>query len=935
MVLNECYIFLSFLQQHRMPDAETYPNQQQFTEQAEGMILQLADGSIQACNASAEKILGLTTPQLIGRNLFDLPWQLISEDALHPAMVALTTGKPCLQVDCGFYQPNTLQIRLLINSQPLFQAQESAPYAVVTTFREIVAKHNQTSQNVAILGDSQHLIQQIAHIIPGLLYIYDLEQQRNFYVNHEIDQLWGYNPEQIQTMGRDLFQKIMHPEDLSLLPAHFAKFKSASNGEVLIFEYRILHANGEWRWFCSYETVFRRLVDESPQQILGIAFDITERRCTEVALQQSNERFRLAAAAVNDLIYDWDVQKNTVERTLGLTEIFGYTPEEAKPTLQWWQEIIHPDDLEMFNHKLTSSLSTGNRFSIEYRIRHKNGHYRWVDDRGFAVRDADNEIVRVVGATQDITQRKQAEIDVLQREIQLRRLFDSNIIGIIFANTEQIIEANDAFLEIVGYTREELLAGKLRRKNITPPEYHDLDQQGLEDLLRVGICTPFEKEYIRKDNSRIPVLIGGALVHREPLSWVCFILDLSQRKQLEQALRQKAEELQQANKIKDEFLAILSHELRSPLNPILGWSTLLKSHKLDAATTTRALDTIERNTKLQMKLIDDLLDVSRIIQGKLSLHFATVNLGYVIDGALETVRLAAAEKSIQIHKQMNLTDGLVWGDFHRLQQVLGNLLGNAIKFSSSGHQIEVALSVIPPDNQHQGTANYAQITVKDTGKGITAEFLPHIFEYFQQADITTTRKFGGLGLGLAIVRHLVELHGGTVAADSPGEGQGATFTVKLPLMIESHKAENKKLKQEEKKLNSSLLGGLKILIVDDKADTRQFISFLLQQYGAIASMAATANEALKMISQSPPDLLISDLGMPEVDGYKLIRLIRNMSPEKGGNIPAIALTSYAGERDKQQVLAAGFQKHVAKPVAPNELLTLIAELMQQRRNWNI
>jgi PAS domain S-box-containing protein len=935
MVLDECYIFLSFFQQHRMPDAENYPNQQQFTEQAEGMILQLADGSIQACNASAEKILGFTTPQLIGRNLFDLPWQLISEDALHPAMVALTTGKPCLQVDCGFYQPNALQIRLLINSQPLFQAKESSPYAVITTFREVVANHSQTSQDVAILRDSQHLIQQIAHIIPGLLYIYDLEQQRNFYVNHEIDQLWGYKPEQIKAMGKDLFDKIMHPEDLSLLPAHFAKFKCASNGEVLIFEYRILHANGEWRWFCSYETVFRRLVDESPQQILGIAFDITERRCTEVALQQSNERFRLAAAAVNDLIYNWDVQKNTVERTLGLTEIFGYTPEEAEPTLQWWQEIIHPDDLEMFNHKLTSSLSTGNRFSIEYRIRHKNGHYRWVDDRGFAVRDADNVIIRVVGATQDITQRKQAEIDVLQREIQLRRLFDSNIIGIIFATTEQIIDANDAFLEIVGYTREELLAGKLRRQNITPPEYHNLDEQGLEDLMRVGICTPFEKEYIRKDNTRIPVLIGGALVHREPLSWVCFILDLSQRKELEQALRQKAEELQQANKIKDEFLAILSHELRSPLNPILGWSTLLKSHKLDAATTTRALDTIERNTKLQMKLIDDLLDVSRIIQGKLSLHFATVNLAYVIDGALETVRLAAAEKSIQIHKQMNLTDGLVWGDFHRLQQVLGNLLGNAIKFSASGQQIEVALSVIPPDNQHQGTANYAQITVKDTGKGITAEFLPHIFEYFQQADISTTRKFGGLGLGLAIVRHLVELHGGTVAADSPGEEQGATFTVKLPLMRESHTAENKKLKQEEKKLNSSLLGGLKILIVDDKADTRQFISFLLQQYGAIASMAATANEALTMISQSPPDLLISDLGMPEVDGYKLIRLIRNMPPEKGGNIPAIALTSYASEHDQKQVLAAGFQKHVAKPVAPNELLTLIADLMQQQRNWNI
>lgn len=918
-----------------MLDAENFPTQQQVSEQAyypsvagqaEGMVLQLADGSIQACNVAAEKILGFTTAQLIGCNFFNLPWQ-ISGDTLHPAMVSLQTGQPCLQVVCDYYQPNAQQIQLLINSQPLFQDPDSTPYGVVTTFIEITANHNYQSLDVSgekTLWDNQHLIQQIAHIIPGVLYIYDLEKQRNFYVNHEIYQLWGYKPEEIQAMGPDLFAKIMHPDDLAGLPTHFAKFHCASNGEILNFEYRILHANGEWRWFCSYETVFCRMADESPQQILGIAFDITERRRTEVALQQSNERFRLASAAVNDLIYDWDVQKNTVERTLGLTQIFGYSQEEAEPTLEWWQEIIHPDDLPIFNDKLKASLTTGNRFVLEYRIRHKNGQYRWVDERGFVVKDAVNQIVRVVGATQDITQRKQAEIDSQQREIQLKRLFDSNIIGIIFANTEQITEANDAFLEIVGYTREELLAGKLRRKKITPPEYHDLDQQGLEELLRTGICTPFEKEYIRKDNSRIPVLIGGALVQREPISWVCFIIDLSQRKKLEQALRQKAAELQQANKIKDEFLAILSHELRSPLNPILGWATLLKSHKLDIETQNRALDTIERNTKLQIKLIDDLLDVSRIIQGKLSLNFAAVNLLHVIDAALETVRLAAAEKSMPIHKQIDATVGLVWGDFHRLQQVVSNLLGNAIKFSSSGQPIEIALSVITVANE-----NYAQITVKDAGQGITAEFLPYVFEYFRQADRSTTRKFGGLGLGLAIVRHLVELHNGSVAADSLGEGQGATFTVKLPLMTKNLKQENQQSKKEEKKLPSSLLAGLRILIVDDKPDTRQFISFLLQQYGAIAPMAATANEALAMFSPSPPDLLISDLGMPEVDGYQLISLIRSMPPEKGGNITAIALTAYASESDQKQVLAAGFDKHVAKPVEPTELLILIADLMQK------
>ncbi|MDZ8086292.1 MAG: PAS domain-containing protein [Nostoc sp. DedQUE12b] len=1075
-----------------MPDAEKFHNQlanhkllhRQVSKKAnsslvasqeEGMVLQLPDGTIQACNAASDRILGLTPQQLVGQNLLDPKWQFIHEDGspllseTHPAIVTQNTGKPCLNVVCGFYKPNGELVWLLLSSQPLFQTEGSNLYAIVTTFSDITAsKHAQFQDDCSCeqdtqqvdadefqaLWDSQRLFQQIAGTLPGIIYIYDLIEQRNAYVNYEIAQGWGYTPAEIQAMGKELFTQLLHPEDLARLPSYLEQFNSVRQGEVLSFEYRIRHANGEWRWFCSYDTLHSRTADGLPQYLLGIAFDITERRHIEISLRQSNERFELAAAAVNCLIYDWEIGRNTVERTQGLTQVFGYTQQETEPTFQWWQERIHPDDQQRINDQFMASMVNGNRYRIEYRVRHQDGRYLWVVDQGFAVRDANGQVVRVVGAstditeqqaalwerqkietnlreseerirlattaaelgmwfwnmttneliwtekckqlyglspeaeisfeiflnsvhpedrhciheaiaycleekidcdieyrtlwsdgsihwiaakgrvfydaegkpvrmmgtTQDITQRKQVENDLRHRETQLRRLVDSNIIGIMFATPDYITEANEAFLEMVGYTREELLEGKIRRQHITPPEYHALDRQGLEQLLTVGLFTPFEKEYIRKDGSRIPILIGGALVERDPASWICFILDLTPRKQLEKALRQQAEELKQANRNKDEFLAILSHELRSPLNPILGWSSLLKSRKFDEATTNRALETIERNAQLQIQLIDELLDVSRIIRGKLNLTFATVNLVAVIDAALETVRLIAETKSIQIKVQLDPNVGKVLGDYNRLQQVVGNLLSNAVKFTPSRGSVEVSLSL-----SGELTSPSALIQVKDTGQGISPEFLPHVFEYFRQADSSTTRKFGGLGLGLAIVRHLVELHGGTVKAASPGIGQGAIFTVRLPIMKESESAGEAAGAGD--KFNSSVLRGLRVLIVDDDVDTREFLHFLLQQNGALITAAASVNEALQILAQTVPNLLISDLGMPEMDGYSLIKMLRAMPKEEGGEIPAIALTAYAGEGDRDRVLAAGFQKHIAKPVQPTELLTTITELL--------
>ncbi len=386
----------------------------------------------------------------------------------------------------------------------------------------------------------------------------------------------------------------------------------------------------------------------------------------------------------------------------------------------------------------------------------------------------------------------------------------------------------------------------------------------------------------------------------------------------EQQARTQAETV---NRIKDEFLAVLSHELRSPLNPILGWSKLLLSRKFEQAKINYALETIERNARLQSQLIEDLLDVSRILRGKLSLNVCPINLASTIEAALETVRLAAEAKTIQIKTVFESNVGQALGDPNRLQQVVWNLLSNAVKFTPTGGRVEIQLSCLD---------NYAQIQVRDTGKGIAPEFLPFVFDYFRQADSTTTRVFGGLGLGLAIVCHLVELHGGTVQAASPGVGQGATFTVKLPLLKESRRAQEQESRGEFNQ-DAPNLEGIRVLVVDDEVDTRELLVFILEEYGASVHAVASALEALDSFALSQPDILLSDIGMPEMDGYMIIRAIRSLPLEQGGNVPAIALTAYAGETDHRQVLMAGFQKHITKPVDPAELAMAIAQLVKSNQ----
>jgi PAS domain S-box-containing protein len=378
----------------------------------------------------------------------------------------------------------------------------------------------------------------------------------------------------------------------------------------------------------------------------------------------------------------------------------------------------------------------------------------------------------------------------------------------------------------------------------------------------------------------------------------------------EQAARAQAEE---SNRMKDEFLAIISHELRTPLTAILGWVRLLRNQKFDEKKIARGLETIERNAQLQAQLVNNILDISDIIKGKMLPNARPTDLAEAINAAMETVRLAADAKSISLISALDCSVGPVLGDGERLQQVVWNLLSNAIKFTPSGGRVEVSLS---------RAGSCAQIQVSDTGCGISLEF--YVFELFCQADSSNTRYYGGLGLGLAIVRRLVEFHGGSVCASSPGIGQGATFTVSLPLLQESRKA--LALRNSGAAEISVPLTGLRVLVVDDEPDIREVLMVVLEQYGAEVTAVGSAGEAIEVLARKVPDVLVSDIGME--DGYMLIRKVRDLEMELGGQIPALALTAYAREEEHGRAIAAGFHMHMPKPVESAELAEAIASLAQ-------
>lgn len=678
--------------------------------------------------------------------------------------------------------------------------------------------------------------------------------------------------------------------------------------------------------------------------------DITDRKQTEDALRESEERLQMALEGSGSGLWDWNIVTSQDYFSPLWLKMLGYEVDELPDNYNTWEQLIHPEDRLWVMERLNAHLKDGAvPYKFEYRMLTRAGEWKWIANYGkVVVRDEQGSPLRMAGVHHDISDRKQIEEALQQSEERLR--FITNTIPQIVWTTDShgaIDYINQRWADYTGLPPEQAM------------DYGWQDVIHPEDLPRVqqfwskacDIAPVYEVEYrVRQSDGtfRWHLVKGLPLRNQQGqvLKWFGTCTDIHDQKELEVKRHHLLEqeqfarvEAERANRIKDEFLAVLSHELRSPLNPILGWTRLMQSHKFDPAKTREALATIERNARLQTQLIDDLLDVARILRGKLSMTVVPVDLAFVIEVAIDIVRTAAVAKNILLHPVLPQI-GRVSGDSARLQQIIWNLLSNAIKFTPDGGRVDIQLSVVigqgsgsgsresgdhaPFGNDPGRTTRYAQITIRDTGKGINPNFLPHIFESFRQEDASTTRKYGGLGLGLAIVRYLVEAHGGTIWADSPGEGQGATFTVQLPLLD----AAPEQIQPEDSSPDELNLAGVRILSVDDEPDARELLTVALTQYGAEVLAVASAVEMLANLTSFQPDVLISDVGMPEVDGYAVIQQIRALPPEQGGQIPAIALTAYAREEDCQKAIASGYQRHITKPLDPEQLVRTITALIR-------
>lgn len=603
--------------------------------------------------------------------------------------------------------------------------------------------------------------------------------------------------------------------------------------------------------------------------------------------------------------------------------LLGYEPKELIGKA--WEITVHPQDLAKLTIAYQQMLSTG-KAEAEARGIRQDGSYLYKQVILVKTADQQNGFSGHYCFVKDITQRKQQE--------ERLRLLESVVVNandaIVITEAEPIQEpgpriryVNEAFTRMTGYSLQEVL-GKTPRLLQGPKT----DRETLTRIwttLQQWQSGVFELVNYRKDRSEFWVEISIVPVADDTgwyTHWISVQRDITQRKEVEGMLaklllreQQARIATEEASRMKDEFLAIVSHELRTPLNSMLGWSRLLRSRSLNAQTTARALETIERNAQAQTQLIEDLLDISRMIRGNVCLRCCPVNLTNLIEAAIDTIRLAAAAKDIQINT-VSTTTRSISGDPDRLQQVIWNLLSNAIKFTPHGGRVEVSLV-------EQDT--YIEFGVSDNGQGISTDFLPHIFEQFRQADSSSSRKQGGLGLGLAIVRNLVELHGGTISATSQGIGKGATFTVRLPFQSESEGNTPDTTSNAESQPESGITG-LQVLIVDDEADARELLKTMLEQAGANVTTVGSVSEALNIIEQLQPDILLSDIGMPEEDGYSLIQKTKHLKTKSGKQISAAAITAYVRAEDQVKAIKAGFQTHLPKPVDPAQLIAVVTTL---------
>jgi PAS domain S-box-containing protein len=806
--------------------------------------------------------------------------------------------------------------------------------------------------------------------------------------NEGAQRIFGYTPD--ETIGKHI--SILIPEDhIDEEPAILARLRAGER--IKHYETIRKHKDGT---LIDISLTVSPIVGPGGR-IVGaskIARDVTEQHRAQRALNVAAERLNLALAAARLGDWSWDASTDVITMSETAAEIFGIPPG---PHMTWaeMRELLHEDDRESARVAVERAAAEHSDYDIEYRVvGHGGGETRWVLAKGRGLYDDGGKVTGMLGVVQDMTGRKMTEQALREQSEALSTINELGRIVSADLDLHKIVQAvTDAATELTGarfgsffynvldergasymlYTisgvpREAFAHFPMpRATDLFGPTFRGEGVIRIDDVHldpRYGKNSP----YFGMPEGHLPVVsylavpvtsragevVGGLFFgHPEPRAFSArhemIVSGLSaqaavamdnarlyeasrrEREQAESAAEENERlyrETQEANRLKDEFLAMLSHELRTPLTAILGWAHMLRTGQFDESNVTSAYETIERNARAQAQLIDDLLDVSRIITGKLRLDMRAVNPNAFIESAIEAVRPGSESKGVRIQKIIDTGVTTVAGDPVRLQQIIWNLLSNAVKFTPRGGLVQLRLSRV---NSH------VEIAVIDTGQGIHSDFLPHVFDRFRQADQKITRQHGGLGLGLSIVRHLVELHGGTVRADSEGEGKGSTFTVTLPVAPVYMKTDaGERVHPAARETLPTYacpdrLDGLKVLIVDDERDTLEMLRVGLTHCGAEVTIVGSGVEALEALSSSTPDVIISDIGMPDMDGYEMMRKIRALPADSGGRTPAVALTAYARTEDRLQALRSGYQMHVPKPVELAELVAVTASLAQRSR----
>jgi PAS domain S-box-containing protein len=611
----------------------------------------------------------------------------------------------------------------------------------------------------------------------------------------------------------------------------------------------------------------------------------------------------------------------------GAQRIFGYTPDEV---IGKSVTVLIPEGHLDEEPAILARLRAGERIEHYETVRvRKDGTEIDISLTVSPIVGPKGEIVGASKIARDITEQKRARQELDEASERLKLALSAARLGDWSwdAKTDVVTLSETAARMFDIPAGPHMTWADMR--NLLHAEDREKARIGVEKALAEHTDYDVEYRVNHADGSEVWVSAKGRGIYENGsvVGMLGFVQDITKRKAAEIENERLYRQAEESGRLKEEFLATISHELRTPLSAILGWARMLRLGQLSSEHTAKALDTIERNARAQAQLVDDLLDVSRIMTGKLRMDVRPSDPNAFIDAAVESVRPAAEAKGVRVTKVVDTGAVAIPGDPVRLQQVVWNLLSNAIKFTPRGGRVQITSERV---NSH------LEIVVIDTGQGISPEFLPHVFDRFRQADQKTSRQHGGMGLGLAIVRHLVELHGGTVSAESAGEGKGATFRVMLPItplyQVDSsgsrvHPAARDLLPPDD---GTDRLDGLTILVVDDEPDTRELLKQGLEYCGAKVSVAGSAAEAVDSIVASVPDILISDVGMPGIDGYDLIRQIRELPKDKGGKVAAIALTAYTRTEDRLQALRAGYDMHVPKPVELAELVAVAVSVLRRK-----